>query len=110
MNSRQKGKRGELDAVHSIRQHLSLGEEVIRSAQANGKYSADILGIEGLHIEVKRKAYIASEKALKQAERDCGEDIPMALMRQDRGEWFVQVRLADVVEFAKRVNDLGVRQ
>ena len=34
----------------------------------------------------------------------------MALMRQDRGEWFVQVRLADVVEFAKRVNDLGVRQ
>ena len=50
MNSKRKGKEGELRLVHFLREH---GYECRRTAQYCGKTgeAADVIGLPGLHIE-----------------------------------------------------------
>lgn len=82
-NSRQKGKRGELDARDAVREHW-LAPHCIRSAQANGKYGADLLNaLPGGHVEVKRYAKIGALRFLDQARRDAKGEFPVVLMRED---------------------------
>jgi hypothetical protein len=104
MNSRMKGKRGELEVAKVIRQHF--GVEVHRTAQVDGKMAADLTGWDGVHIEVKRPARCAAVRYLEQAERDCGgKSVPVVFVKPDKQETFVMVRAADMVEFARRVLD-----
>ena len=82
-NSRQKGKRGELDARDAVREHW-FAPDCIRSAQANGKYGADLLNaLPGGHVEVKRYAKIGALRFLDQARKDSREAFPVVLMRED---------------------------
>ena len=58
VNSRQKGKRGELEARDAVREHWS-SPQCIRAAQANGAFSADLLhALPDTHVEVKRRKRI----------------------------------------------------
>ena len=95
MNSRQKGKRGELEAAKAWQE--ATGLNVHRTAQVDGKLSADLAGVDGVHIEVKRRRRIASLDFLLQAEADSADresDVPIVLMRQDQDtNWAVMVRL-----------------
>lgn len=98
MNSRQKGKRGELEAAKAW--EAATGLNVHRTAQVDGKMSADLAGVDGIHIEVKRRRRIASLDFLLQAETDSADreskhpDVPIVLMRQDQDtNWAVMVRL-----------------
>ena len=54
MNSRQKGKVGEREAVHLLK---SMGfDDAVRAAQVSGKFSADVLcpeSLPSLHLEIK---------------------------------------------------------
>jgi hypothetical protein len=97
-NSRQKGKRGELEAAKAWED--ATGLSVRRTAQVDGKLSSDLTGVEGLHLEVKRRARIASLDFLLQAETDAADEqqshggVPVVLMRQDNDRnWAVMVRL-----------------
>ncbi len=107
INSRQKGKRGELEFVHDIRLHWHGDERIVRAAQANGKLSADIIGVPGLHIECKRHKREAIEKDMMQAERDTDGSIPVVLHRGDNCEGMVTLRIADTVSFCEAVLQLG---
>ena len=101
MNSRNKGKRGELEASKALAQHLGI--DTRRTAQVDGGLSADIIGWDGVHIEVKRRKRLSAIDYLRQAERDTNGDTPIALMREDGDtEWSVLVRLADLPALCER--------
>ena len=98
MNSRQKGKRGELELVHILREY---GFDVRRGQQycgANG--DADIVGIEGLHIECKRVEKLNINDALMQSTEDAryGE-VPCVMHRRNGEPWKVTLWLDNFVDY-----------
>ena len=103
MNSKAKGKRGELEARDYVRQHW-FAPQCIRSAQAGGAFAADLLHAgENLHVEVKRRQRIAATHFMRQAEQDCGDmDVPVVLMREDKyPSWLVVMRIEYTEKFLK---------
>ena len=101
MNSRAKGKRGELELVHKLREY---GFDVRRGQQYNGADgSADIIGIYGLHIECKRVEQLNIEKALQQSVNDSkGNEFPVVMHRKNGDDWKVTMRLSDFVHLWSR--------
>lgn len=94
MNSREKGKRGEIEAAHILQQY---GFDARRGQQycgANG--DADVIGTPGLHFEIKRNEHLNIEAAMKQSVHDAREgEIPVVMHRKNRSEWLVTLRLDD---------------
>lgn len=94
MNSRRKGKDGELELAQHLRNKGYMGAR--RSAQYCGKTgdAPDIVGVEGLHIECKRVEQFSDEVALQQAERDARKgNLPIVMYRRSREDWKVCTRL-----------------
>ena len=103
MNSKQKGKRGELEAAALLR---SLGfPETRRTAQycGNTGEADDLIGIEGLHIEVKRCEQIRIMDWMQQAERDTTDNgaTPVVLFRRSREPWYVCMPAIDFFQTYK---------
>ena len=93
MNSRRKGKEGELELAKVLREH---GYETRRGVQyKGGKDSPDVVGIEGLHIECKRVEALNIHAAMEQADRDCGENMPVVMHRKNGKPWLVTMHLED---------------
>ena len=69
MNSKQKGKRGELEWAAYCRQQ---GYDCRRTAQYCGNTgdASDVVGLPGIHQEVKRVEHLNIYEAIEQAERD----------------------------------------
>ena len=101
INSRQKGARRERMIAADVAQHLGIRCE--RAAQ-NGKSKQDLEhDMRGVHLEAKGPARCAAFTYLHQAEHDCGSAVPVVLIRPDREETAVLVRLADLPELSRRV-------
>ena len=103
MNSRQKGKRGELEAAKVLR---DLGfSDVRRSVQYNGQAEdgqPDLVGIPGVHIEVKRNERLNVNEAMDQARRDCnGIGVPIVLHRKNNTSWLVTMDVKDWAELQR---------
>lgn len=100
MNSRQKGARGERELAELLR---SYGYDARRSQQycgANG--DADVVGVDGFHIECKRVEQLNIYKAMEQSERDAREgEIPIVCHRKDRKGWLVTIRFDDFMGVIK---------
>lgn len=94
MNSRQKGKRGELELAHKLEEY---GVKARRGQQYSGAMGdADVIGLDGVHIECKRAEQLNIEQAMLQAENDAREgEIPAVFHRKNREEWKVTIRLDD---------------
>ena len=92
MNSRQKGKRGELELAKLLK---SYGYDARRGQQYSGANGdADVIGVPGLHIECKRVEALNIENALKQSENDAPEGtIPVVMHRKNGESWKVTLRL-----------------
>lgn len=108
MDSRNKGKRGELELAKELQKY---GFEARRGQQycgANG--DADVVGIPGLHIECKRVERLNVENALRQAEADAkAGEIPVVMHRANREEWKVTMRLDDFMcQFCKALDKAGI--
>lgn len=88
--ARRKGKAGELEVVHLLRKVGYKGAH--RGVQYNGRQGdADVVGVPGLHIEVKRYAKMGRkvlQAAMAQSIRDSrpGERA-VVIWREDRGRW-----------------------
>ena len=94
MNSKQKGKRGELQLVEALR--TAGYANARRSAQycGNTGEAPDVVGIDGLHIECKRREQIQDEVFLQQAEKEAKEGlVPLVIYRRSREKWKVCLRL-----------------
>ena len=99
MNNRERGKRGERDARDAIREHLHL-PGCFRAAQSSGSLSADLGGTGCLHFEVKLRKSLAVYDFIEQAIKDSkGKKVPAVVMRRDRGEWLLMMRLSDTPSF-----------
>ncbi len=96
MNSRSKGKRGELELAKVLRE---LGYETRRGQQFSGANGdADVVGIPGIHIECKRVEQLNVEKALQQAERDKRPgEMAVVMHRANNTEWKATLRQRDLM-------------
>ena len=97
MNSRMKGKRGELELARALR---ALGYDCRRGQQYSGKNGdADVVGLPGIHIECKRVERLNLTEAMKQARRDAlpGE-FPVVFHRRNDEPWMVTMPLESWIE------------
>ena len=94
MNSRQKGKRGELEAAHLLREY---GFEARRGQQFSGANGdPDVVGLPGIHLEVKRVEKLNLEAAMQQSITDARiNEIPIVMHRKNRGQWLVTMTFSD---------------
>lgn len=89
MNSKKKGKRGELEVVRLFRR---LGfKDVRRTAQycGNTGEAADVIGLPGIHIEVKRTERLNIYEAMAQAIHDSAGsgNKPIVQFRKNDSPW-----------------------
>lgn len=96
MNSRQKGARGEREWSSFCR---SQGySECRRTAQYCGNTgdASDVVGLPGIHQEVKRVERLQLADAMAQAIHDSmGKKIPIVAHRKNNCEWLVTMRAED---------------
>ena len=97
MNSREKGKRGELELAKALR---TYGYDARRGQQFHGGAdSPDVTGLPGIHIECKRVERLDLIGAYEQAFRDAAEDeIPAVFHKRNREPWFVTITLEDFMK------------
>lgn len=104
MNSREKGKRGERELAAKLR---TLGfESARRGVQYSGADgSADVEGLDGIHIECKLRERLNLEEAYDQSRRDAGRrgEIPTVMHRKTNDQhkcgWLVTMSLEHFATF-----------
>ena len=105
-NSRAKGAVGERELAKKLAEVFNC--EAKRGCQFKGGVdSPDVeISIDGVHIECKRTEHFQLYKAMEQATRDAdGKKIPVVCHRRNRGEWLAVVKLEDLPQLAKILND-----
>lgn len=98
--SREKGKRGERMFAKLLRDH---GYDAKRGVQYQGSPdSPDVVGLPGVHAEVKFVEKLNLHSAMEQSKRDAGEDeMPIVAHKRSREEWLVTMRFEDWIELFK---------
>jgi Holliday junction resolvase len=92
MNSKQKGARGEREFAAVCREH---GYEARRGQQYNGIEGEDVIGLPGIHIEVKRVERLNIEEAMSQSIGDAQGNVPIVAHRKNNCEWLITMRAED---------------
>jgi len=92
MNSKRKGKRGELEFAKFCREQ---GYDVRRGQQYNGLEGEDVVGLPGIHVEVKRVERLNIYDAIAQSKRDARGKIPIVAHRRNNCEWLITMRAED---------------
>lgn len=104
INSKRKGAAGERELSNKIKEY---GYNTRRGQQycgANG--DADVVGLNGIHIECKRVEKLNIYDAISQAKADKKEDeLPAVFHRKDRSEWLVTMTLDDWIKLYKNWGD-----
>ena len=97
MNSRRKGKEGELSLARKLREY---GYDCRRSVQYCGTNGdADVVGLPGIHIECKRVERLNLVEAMRQAERDARPgEFPVVFHRRNDEPWMVTMPLESWIE------------
>lgn len=97
MNSRSKGARGELEIAHILQGYGYNARRGQQYCGANG--DADVEGLPGVHIEVKRREQLNLYDAMQQATRDTRPgEIPSVWHRKNNKRWLVTVTLEDFMK------------
>ena len=100
MNSRAKGKRGELSLARKIREHGLPARRGQQYSGANG--DADVVGLPGIHIECKWVEKLNIWDAYDQANRDAKRgEIPIVCHKKNGTKWLVSMDLDDWLEMYK---------
>lgn len=103
VNSKAKGKAGELEAAKFLKKH---GFEARRGQQFKGTTdSPDVVhSIPGVHLEVKRVEAFRLYDALEQAEQErSNEQVPVVMHRKNRAEWVVIMYAEDWLDWMKEL-------
>ena len=97
---REKGKRGEREVSNILGKH---GYDSRRGVQYHGgPDSPDVIGIPGIHFEVKRVEKLDLRAAIKQSQDDAGdEEIPVVVHRRSREPWYITLSFEDFIKFVK---------
>lgn len=93
VNSRAKGKRGELSLAKVLREY---GYDSHRGVQyKGGQDSPDVVGLPLIHIECKRVEQLNIYEAFEQSKRDAGILIPAVMHRKNNYPWLVTMAEKD---------------
>ena len=99
MNSKRKGSAGERELCEYL---TASGYPAHRNDQqyTGGKGNPDIdaEGLERFHIEVKRVERLNVSEAMRQAEHDAENRIPVVMHRRNREQWLITMRLSDFLQ------------
>ena len=104
INSRDKGKRGELELVHKLKEY---GYDCRRSQQYAGiNNDADVVGLNGVHIECKRVEKLNLDLAIEQSVRDAKtNEIPAVFHRKNGKQWSVTIPMDSFMKLYKLLCD-----
>ena len=107
INSRSKGKRGELEAAAEWNRLVPKANSR-RSQQHSGTESASDLispGTPHLWLEVKRvERGLNLDAVMEKSREQCGELCPVVLHRKNNGEWMVTFPMEQIKRFVQQVN------
>ena len=95
--SRAKGARGEREIAGILREY---GYETRRGQQFSGANGdADVVGLPGIHLEIKRVERLDLYGAMSQSRRDAeaakNNEIPVVMHRRNNCKWLVTMELDD---------------
>lgn len=94
-SSQQKGKRGEEELAEQLRQY---GYEIQRGGSLTFGEVPDLVGLPGVHVEVKRVEKLNVYEAMQQAVDDSArfhDGMPAVFWRRNRRRWLVVMLLDD---------------
>lgn len=93
-NSRRKGADGERELAKKLKEYGYDCRRGVQYCGTNG--DADVVGLEGIHIECKRVEKLNIDNAMKQARHDCKNgDMPAVFHRKNGESWKVTMELSD---------------
>lgn len=104
INSKQKGKNGELEIVHILKDN---GFSARRTAQYCGKSgeASDVVcdELSDFHIEVKRNEHLNIYEAVAQSIRDSKDNnkVPVVFHRKNNKQWLCTLNLDDFIKLIK---------
>ena len=93
--SQRKGRGGELELARILQEH---GYDVSPGIPVSFGQTPDLVGLTGIHVEVKRVERLNVPEAMEQAVKDAeyfGDGAPAVFHRRNRSPWLVTMRLAD---------------
>lgn len=102
MNSRRKGRVGEIELANKLKEYGYDCHRAQGMYQKGGVNTPDVAGLPGIHIECKRVENLNLDKAYEQAMEDAdGKAIPAVFHRKNRTGWKVTLSLEDFMRIYK---------
>lgn len=94
MNSRDKGARGERELANVLK---TYGYDTRRGQQFSGANGdADVVGLPGVHLEIKRVEKLNIDNAMEQSIRDArAGEMPTVMHRKNKKKWLVTMPLPE---------------
>lgn len=100
INSRNKGAFAEREVAGILREHGYDARRGVQYSGANG--DADVVGLPGVHLEVKRRERLDLYDSMDQAKRDAREgEIPVVLHRRNHKKWVAIMELENFLQMYK---------
>ena len=101
INSIEKGKAGEREFANLCKKHGI--KDARRGQQYSGIEGKDVVGLDGIHVEVKRVERLNVSRAMKQSIDDSKDnEIPIVAHRKNREPWYITMRAEDWFELYEK--------
>ncbi len=108
--SQRKGRDGEEELANLLRNN---GYHIMRGGSMTFGEVPDLMGLPGVHIEVKRVEKLNIWTAMDQAIRDAArfqDGVPTVFHRKNRSGWLVTMRFSDWIKMYKRVRTNDIKK
>jgi len=92
INSKRKGKIAELAFVNLCKQH---GYDARRGQQYSGIGGEDVVGLDGIHVEVKHNQTLNIHDAMEQSSSEAGDKIPIVAHKKNHKSWLITMYADD---------------
>lgn len=102
-SSQRKGRAGELELARLLEEYGAKP-----GLPVNHGTTPDIVGLSGIHVEVKRVEHLNVNEAMNQSIRDSekfSDGIPTLFHRKNRQPWLVTMRLEDWISLYRKWAD-----
>lgn len=103
-SSQRKGAHAERELAQALSDILGVEVRKGSSPYLPGLVAPDVYGVEGIHVEVKRREAFSLPAALKQSRNDCRQgDVAVVCHRPNKCPWMITVELADLPKLAQAI-------
>jgi hypothetical protein len=108
--ARRRGADGERDLARVLSAVLHVEAHRKATPYLPGIIAADVVGVEGLHVEAKRRERLCLPAALRQSTADAGPgEVAIVCHRANRCGWIVSAWLSDLPALARAVAGIAQR-